>query len=193
MRTYPLSMAVLSLAALIFGTPGPAAADQVSAKIVAGMKSPDKMNRDLAQLIGEWEGKGKIRPARSFPRAKVKCTMNAVWLEGGRVIKQSMRCKSLLMRVNRTSYIAYDKATGRYVGRDFGNLGPDNVAISGTGTGNRFDMSTTYYKSGSDKPKHNRLVIRTGDGGTMSTVLTKVSSRPYEIMNVVYRRLGGTI
>lgn len=189
----PLSFAVLFVAMFALPAAGPAIADQVSASIVSKMKNPDKLNPHLAQLVGTWKGKGRIRPARRFPRAKVKCKMSATWLEGGRVIKQAMKCKSMLITVKRTSYIAYDKGTGRYVGRDFGNLGPDNVTISGTRSGNQFDLSLSYFKPGSPNKKRNRLVINSNGASTMSTVMTKISNRPYEIMNVVYRRLGGTI
>ncbi len=193
MKIKSLSIAALPLAAFTLSTASPALADNVSARIISQMKSPAKLHPALAQLIGDWKGKGRLRPARRFPKSKVKCTMNATWVEGGRVVKQSMTCKSFLMSIKRTSYIAYDKATGRYVGMDFGNVGPDNVTFSGTGNGKRFDMAMTHYKPGDPKPKNNKLVINTNGSTSMSTVLSKVSSRPYEILNVTYSRIGGTI
>lgn len=193
-RIFPtaLAAAALALPALpVLLLPAPAMADAVSAKIVSRMKNPDAYNAHLAKLVGKWKGKGKMRPTRSLPKSSVKCSMNADWVEGGRVVKQSMTCKSFLLKVRRTSYIAYDKATRRYVGMDFGNMGPDNVTISGTGNGGRFDMNMVHYDKDSRNPKQNRLVITANGAGAMHTVMTKVSKRPYEVMNVQYHRIGG--
>lgn len=193
MRMNVASIAALPLAAFALASATPAIADSVSARIISKMKSPAAHHPSLIPLIGEWKGKGKMRPSRRSPRSKVRCSMSAIWVEGGRMIKQSMKCKSFLISISRTSYIAFDKATGRYVGMDFGNMGPDNVNFTGTGNGKKFDMAMTHYKPGDPQPKNNRLIISTDGASTMSTVLTKVSRRPYEILNITYRRVGGTI
>ena len=187
------SFAALSLGVFAIPASSPAMADQISARIISKMKSPDKLNPALSQLVGKWKGKGRFRPSRNFPRSKVKCRMSADWIEGGRVVRQSMNCKGLLISIKRTSYIAYDRATRRYVGMDFGNMGPDNVSFSGTGNGSRFDMAMTHYNSGDPNPKHHRMVISVNGTTSLSTVMSKVSRRPYEIINVVYKRQGGTI
>ncbi len=171
----------------------PVKADAVSAAIVSQMKSPDLFNPDLGKLVGNWKGKGKLRPARRFPKSSVKCRLSAKWIEGGRVIKQDMKCKSLFMNIKRTTYIAYDKATKRYVGKDFGNMGPDNVTLSGTGSGGNFNLLMAHRKPGSGKIVHNSLVIKSLGKSAIRTTMTKVSSRPYEVMNVRYKRQGGTI
>ncbi len=190
MKTFfALPLAAALAITLSMGASPSLARDDAALSVLQQIRSPDVKNAQLSILVGSWKGKGKVRPSRKFSEMNVKCTLNNSWILGGKLLKQTMSCKSFLMTVRRTTYLGFDKASGKIVGRSFGNFGPNNAAISGSASNGNFNLVMVHRKKNGGSVQ-NRLRTSMGDSNSMYSVMSKISRRPYDVMRIEYRRSG---
>ena len=167
------------------------AADPAALAVLKQIRTPDVKNSELSILAGSWKGRGTIRPSRRFSEMKVKCKLDNRWILGGKILKQTMRCKSFLMSVNRTTYMGFDKSSGQIIGSSYGNFGPNNASIRGKASNGSFNLVMVHAKSNGSGTVQNRLRTNLSGANTMYSVMSKISRRPYDVMRIEYRRTGG--
>ncbi len=187
--TNPFAVIALFLP-LALGANTAHAADPAAMALLKQMQAPDVKNAQLSILVGNWKGRGTVRPSRKFSNMKVKCNLNNSWVLGGKILKQTMRCKSFLMSVQRTTYMGFDKAKGQIVGRSYGNVGPNNASITGNARNGNFDLVMVHRKKNGSGTVQNRLLTSMNSANSMSSVMSKISRRPYDVMRIEYRRTG---
>ena len=177
------------LAALAFILPLSAAtaADERAAAILKFLKQPQANNPVLSRMVGRWRGDGLLKGSRMLPEQDVECKLSAEMIMGDKLLRQKVKCSGLLMSFKQITYLGFDAARGSFIGMAFGNLGPEKAALEGTGNVNGLDLTVSYRKAGKKKLKRNSLKISIGDR-QMSSLMTRISSRPYRILDVAYYR-----
>ncbi len=168
------------------GTPA-MAGDERAAAILKFIQKPQANNPVLSRMVGRWRGEGILKGSRMLPEQDVECKLSAEMIMDSKLLRQKVKCSGLLMSFKQTTYLGYDEARGSFIGMAFGNLGPEKAALEGTGDVNGLNLTVSYRKPGKKKLKRNSLKIRVGDR-QMSSLMTKISARPYRILDVAYVR-----
>jgi hypothetical protein len=183
----PLLTALAFALPLAVATGNATAGDERAGAILKYFKQPQANNPVLSRMVGRWRGEGILKGSRMLPEQDVVCKLSAEMIMDNKLLRQKVKCNGILISFKQTTYLGFDEGRGSFLGMAFGNLGPDTAALEGTGDVNGLNLTVSYRKAGKKKLKRNSLKIRVGDQ-QMSSLMTKISSRPYRILDVAYYR-----
>lgn len=117
----------------------------------------------LAQLAGNWVGRGKARISPTADEELVYCKITNSLVQGGAALEQKGRCA---VATNSSSIKGLIKASGNgsYQGtlQSMSSRGPANVA--GSGSGNQINLTANFTDRRTGKPATAAISIAIGNG-----------------------------
>jgi hypothetical protein len=152
--------------------------------VLACLVSPSGANAGSAEsflqsMSGTWRGKGTMYISQKSKNSPVRCKITSTLDKAARKLRNKGRCATAQKKAAVSGAITYSTSSnalgGAYL-RSFGDL--KLTRSSGTISGNRMTLNSTFIEKGSNKLVHSRSVIK------------RISARKFTV--TIFEKVKGT-
>ena len=123
----------------------------------------------LARLVGDWTGRGTWRQSADAQPERIFCKISNTLVQNGAALQQRGRC-SVASSSGSVDGIISANGGGRYSGTLNSLASQGAASLSGTGSGSRLVLDTTYVDARSHEPAKSVTTMQlSGSGYRLTT------------------------